>query len=377
MNKVVKIFLLLIAVFQVTTIAGAQSYEATQNDFQTVYQAALELNQDRFQDLNFILVGDTVLFPAKQGAGVEAWIASEPVSGRHDCIWILTERYLAGSLVTIPADTIRVKIPTAIAIATPDEAKANFPWWLLLTLVILICIVLLIFNPKLRKKLMVWDRKDQNPDSYPAVGNDLDKATDEELIHAFTRMLKPGERIISVERGSLKRFSGPKRIYVEMEFGDGFNRKVYLLPNERVSKAVVQKDNLLFRIYARSICANGIIADQFQLPEGWLFEVEGKEVVVSTSDVTEESTTEISEVEKREKTDALPIVKKAEGKAKEISAKKLKSIAKIIGKVVSETENGNISLKMNELEINVTYSGKKEKEQTKKTKMRTVSDIIN
>ncbi|MFA6369910.1 MAG: hypothetical protein WCX09_02955 [Patescibacteria group bacterium] len=61
----------------------------------SVYKEALLLNENRFSDLDVIQIGDTVYFPARIGSGLEYWIADYPNYGVHDCIWNLTEKYLA------------------------------------------------------------------------------------------------------------------------------------------------------------------------------------------------------------------------------------------------------------------------------------------
>src|SRR5680860_1687806 len=91
-------FSLVVIIMIASFLCGAAIAQAqVKNDshsFGTVYQKTLELNKDRFADLNNIQIGDTVLLHALSHPGVVAWVADKPTNdGQHDCLWRIAEKY--------------------------------------------------------------------------------------------------------------------------------------------------------------------------------------------------------------------------------------------------------------------------------------------
>jgi len=253
------------------TLIEAQSQIDDNNQLIKVYKQALELNKDRFVNPNLIYVGDTVLFPARNGYGIEVWLADEPSEGKHDSFWRLSEKYLKGQLLTIPADTIKIKIKETVD--TPVSESKKFNWWLLLTVIVFGLGLLLAFL----KSYSFRSAKD--PDRYQAVGSNMDTTPREENLRAImTRYLLPGERLINFRRGSLTNTLKQKGFQTNMEFGDHVNRNVWLKSGERVATAVIENQNGIRRTqHFRSACANGFGSNEFQLPNGWFIQYDEDE----------------------------------------------------------------------------------------------------
>lgn len=146
-------FYLISALFSLLFVFGTALILPAQESpkFLDVYRAALELNKDRFENLDLIYVGDTILVPSINDSNVTTRIAQkpDPVTKRHDCIWYISERHAADTVVTLASNTVQVQEPAPeVRTVTPIEAEdePRFPWWaLLLALVALAVIAILIF----------------------------------------------------------------------------------------------------------------------------------------------------------------------------------------------------------------------------------------
>ncbi|NCD00514.1 hypothetical protein EOL94_00215 [bacterium] len=277
-----KIAILLAVLFAVLcTFAQTTNSETTateQSSFNLVYNQVMELNSSRFQNLDLIQIGDTVLFPSRTGEGLEFWVADAPQGNVHDCIWRLTEKYLSQEIVTKPVITPTPK---------PVIESSNIPSWITILLGILaagILILLLIISKRNEKRNV-------NPDYYPPVMDSLENKTTEEVVSSIQEEIRrtdPDGEILEIQRGYLVRRSGPKYIEVHMEFGDRNGRIVRMKSGEKVTRVLVKRGKETSYEYWREHCGNkfAVIKDgRVELPEGWLFAItEEAEVEQTTED---------------------------------------------------------------------------------------------
>lgn len=258
--------LLAIAMLFVLTFGAVISQAQVNNELIRVYKQALELNKGRFADPNLIFVGDTVLFPAHEGSGVVAYIADKPTEGRHDSFWRLSEKYVAGQLITVPADTIKVVTPVPSAKKAEEATNKFWLTWLLsiLALTLLICFFVALFWNNLFKRAV-------NPDNHQPVGGNIDiMPREQSLTSVMRRYLLPGERLVSFRRGTLTNSLGKRRFAASMEFGDNVRRDAWLNSGDRVSTAIIEDANGNRRTqHLRSACSNGFGSGTFELPNGW------------------------------------------------------------------------------------------------------------
>ncbi|MCF7820464.1 MAG: hypothetical protein K9M44_03275 [Candidatus Pacebacteria bacterium] len=270
-----KKFFLFFAVILAVLSASSQKNETTKIDpaFMMIYNQVLELNKDRFANINLIQVSDTVLFPARSGQGVEYWVADAPQNGTHDCVWILTKKYLEGDITTIKGDKTSKE-------QTNWEYWKNSPISWLILAIIFVAILLISLNSIIEAK------NHQNPDAYPPVLGNIKPLNDTQLAGAIQQHIDRDQKITKIERGVLIRNSGPKKIKVDMEFGDGKNRWVYLKSGERVTKVTIENpDGNTHAEFWREHCGNYfavIKRGRVELPEGWEFKVN------STASIKEE-----------------------------------------------------------------------------------------
>jgi len=243
----------------VATAAAKMEKSNVPLKFGEVYQKALELNKNRFEDLNKIQIGDIVLFPNRYGSGLEAWVADAPVNGVHDCIWLLSEKYCAGQLITAPVDTIKVTppVPSSTEVKEPKEdwTKGSLPFFIILAVLLLL---LLIYW--LAKKYS--NSINHHPVITGGLSDDLPTAT-QQINAAYPNQ----PRALRVSRGVI---NGPSNTRVSMHFSNG-TRTVPLRSGEIVTRV----ERVGGRVdYYRSHCGNlfGEVHDgQFNLPSGWTF----------------------------------------------------------------------------------------------------------
>lgn len=218
--------------------------------FMDVYSSAVQLNHRRFDDVSKIQIGDTVLFPARTVDGdIEYWIADTPAAhdGRHDCIWRLTERYLAYQLPTKPAVIVIKPQPDPVA---PVE-KQEIPWWAWLILALLAGGILYLF---LRQQLKMH----RNPDNHPPViQGGLSRNLEEAANQIATNNNVTPNNVLATERVVLVRDSGPQTLRVEMEFGDKIKRDVDIKSGEVFVLATLRTNgsNTIQELY-RNHCGN-------------------------------------------------------------------------------------------------------------------------
>ncbi len=279
----------LLLIFAFIVIGGAVI--AQNNDdtnFMAIYEAAKTLNQERFQDINVIDVGDTIFFPSKtEPGGIEYWVADQPDStGRHDCVWRLTQKYLAEELPTTPIPPEPVIPEPVIDPVIDDNERSSFWDWFWIILIAIVAAGLIrggihfLLNKDLRKKLFRNMFKRKDPDTWEPMIKGADDLNHNDLVDEIvqTQLFGLGDSIIKSEQGILVRDSGPKKIEVLMAFGDKRARQVYMFPGEKAVRLTIKdKDGKERLEYYRRHCGNlvgAISEDQFELPDGWRFVVE-------------------------------------------------------------------------------------------------------
>lgn len=247
--------------------------------FGQVYLETIELNRHRFTDINKIDIGDSVLVAAKYYGGPnQFFVARAPWfnNGRHDCIWVLVQKYMADELPTQPVYVPEEpkKEPAAPAAETPVVVteKTAIPWWAWLILGLLAGAMLIIF---IRSQIRQRENTRNNPDAFPPVVGGGLSSNDQEAINqiASHRNLEPSH-VVGIRRGQIVRDSGPNEVLTMMEFGD-HNRPTYIRPGERVTEVTFLRNGQHSVEYWRDHCGNAftvIAHGQFIMPQGWRFE---------------------------------------------------------------------------------------------------------
>jgi hypothetical protein len=233
--------------------------------FSIVYQETLELNKHRFENLNLIQIGDTVLLSSLivGDPTIYRWVADEPAvnNGKHDCIWLISQRYYQDINKSMIIEPVEEKKSTE-----PEAMAKNFPYLLLLGVIAILLLLGYIFQ-RLPKSEAV------NPNTQPPMMRDGLSSDNQTAIRQIAQYEHANpENITKLERCMLVRHSGPQRIEVMMDFRNG-TKKSYVIPGELISKVSIKKDDGKTRVeYWRNHCGNrfGAIKNgQFLLPEGW------------------------------------------------------------------------------------------------------------
>ncbi len=274
-----------------TTTNTSASTTLLMKSFNQVYLETLDLNRGRFNNLNEIQIGDSVLVSSKYFGQLNRWfIADAPWvnNGRHDCIWVLVEKYMANDLYTEPVYVPEEpkKEPVAPAVETPvvTTEKTAIPWWAWLILGLLAGTMLVIF---LRSQIRQRENIRNNPDAFPPVVSGGLSNNDAEAINqiASHRHVEPSN-VAGIRRGTIVREYGPTEVLAIMEFGDRNNRRTYIRPGERVTEVTFLRNGQRSVEYWRDHCGNpfGVIAHgHFVMPTGWRFE-ENATPVTAASD---------------------------------------------------------------------------------------------
>ena len=76
------------------------------DEFLEVYRQALELNKNRFSNLDLIQIGDVIIFPSRCTDGYEALISPAPINGQHASLWTLTGDYLQIKIKPLAAEAV-------------------------------------------------------------------------------------------------------------------------------------------------------------------------------------------------------------------------------------------------------------------------------
>lgn len=307
-----------------------------QKPFSQVFQETVELNKTRFEDVNLIQPGDTVLLPNKTGIGTEAWVADYPIYlegvKRHDCMWRITERYMDSELITFPVDTVKVVVPAP----APEEEKADWRWlwWLLLLIPIIALILYLLWRQR-----TVLDR-----------GQVIPGGLSDNAAAAATQIqaISPGARIARVERG---RITGDRRRRIMVMFNNG-PRLISLEPGQSAYRVTELNGNITYYLQH---CGNlaGVIANgRFVLPEGWTFVPDAE-----ANTVWERQSTENQEVVTKEEKQTPPTPAPVPAEIIPVPVSDIVSAIKAIGEVTAPVSK--MTIKNGELDITVEFDQKK------------------
>jgi hypothetical protein len=255
-------------------------------NFNQMYEKVLELNRGRFDDLNMIQIGDTVLFPAIQGAGVEAWIADKPTKAVHDCIWRMTVKYMAGQLITEPVKEFTS--PPAIDPRDRILTTAEIINWLLLLIAFALVFLLLSWGIKrLFKK-----PEPVNPDQNPVIAGGLSEDPAVALLQ-LNAAYPNQPRALKAQKVIMEGPEGVFSVNVPMTFSDGV-RTSTLRAGEIYTR--VEREGDIVNYY-RQHCGNliGEVSDgQIDLPEGWTWHLIVEALALPTDEEAAAAASEIS-----------------------------------------------------------------------------------
>ncbi len=248
MKKIIFSFVVLFAIMASVNAQVAPS-------FNEAYQQVLKLNVSRFSDVNKIQIGDTVLFPSLSGPGTEFLIADSPANGIHDCLYLMTGKYLAGKLVTQPVPEIVKPVPPVI-VEPIKESNPDFWAWF-----ILIGLALLVIAAYLLNRFRPWNSR-CNLNRHPMIDGGL--SNDAAEAAAQISALIPSSAVKKSERGYLICASPVK---VEMNFSDGIKR-IKIISGE-IYYRITQEDGIVR--YARAACGNLVTGSIRELPKDVTF----------------------------------------------------------------------------------------------------------
>jgi len=224
--------------------------------FNEVYQQVLQLNVDRFANVDRIQIGDSVMFPSLTSIGTEFLIADAPVNGVHDCLYRMTGKYINGQLKTQPVIEKAQEKPVLLSTNLPKFVDYDFWAWFVFISLCLLVIVAYLLN-----RFRPWNNR-RNINRNPVVSGGLSNNPAEAA--AQIAALIPGSRVVKSERG---RLIGATKAKVNMNFSDGI-KKVKLISGEEYYR--ITQDNGIIR-YARKACGNLTDGSISNLPEGWTF----------------------------------------------------------------------------------------------------------
>ena len=255
----------------VSTFIQTNNIVKTNPTFIETYQKALKLNERRFKNLDKIQIGDTVLFPSQYGAFTEGWIATLPIKGVHDCIWRLTEKYLAGQLVTkiVPDVKPRSELVPEKSITPVKTVKGSlfgfgdFIFYLILLLIagLFIWMMIRLIKSYFTKRELADADANQ---VIPGGLSDRPAVALEQINTAYPS--RP--RATKIQRVILYGPEGVSSVIVNMTFTDGIKR-TKLLAGETAAR--VERIGNIVDFY-RQHCGN-LFGENFEggykLPLGW------------------------------------------------------------------------------------------------------------
>lgn len=234
--------------------------------FMESYHQMLDLNRNRFKDMNKIQIGDTVLLRSRSGSGIEGWVADKPVvnNGKNDCMWLINQRYLLNQLTTLPVDTIKIIKAEVVPPAekTTKQVPKIISWIFLFIVLCLVAWFLYYMFKNVFKKPEVV-----SPDENPVITGGLsdDPAVALQQINAAY----PNEpRAISAQKVMILAPAGVTSANVQMTFSNGVHTST-IRTGEIYTR--VEREGGIIHFY-RQHCGNlvGEVANgKFNLPVGW------------------------------------------------------------------------------------------------------------
>jgi hypothetical protein len=269
---------LIVAVIGLNLISQAQT---PSDEFLDVYRQALELNKNRFQNLDLIQIGDVVIFPSRFITNsYEALIAPAPINGQHASIWTLTEDYLRAEIIPLAAEAVdyyeeAIAEPASVEPASSgyEEAKKQplFPRRTIIALSLIFFFVLLGFIKKYQK---FWKRlfRFQDSDSNIPIVTNIKNLNPQQLINILKKLyLQDNERLIAVKQSILRSNTGSEEINALMQFGSAKARKIILKSGEKIFKLeIINLKSLQIRTqYLHGICLHNIYFENSHFPLSW------------------------------------------------------------------------------------------------------------
>lgn len=295
-----KNLVLAVLFFALVVVTNAQPQAISWREipgFMESYGQMLDLNRGRFEDLNQIQIGDTVLVPARVGDGVEGWIVDKPIvnRGRHDCLWLINQKYLLNQLYVQPIDTIKVKkeeVTPPAEKSTNDLAKI-ISWIFLFVVICFIAWFLYYVVKNIFKKPEVV-----NPHVNPVITGGL---SDEPAValEQITAAYPNRPRALKVQTVIIEGPEGVDSARVQMTFSDGVHTST-LKPGEMATR--VEREGGVIDFY-RQHCGNlfgEIYQGGYNLPEGWTWRPVGVDYIIPTDEAAAAAAAEVSQALTRE-----------------------------------------------------------------------------
>ncbi|MGE5426045.1 MAG: hypothetical protein ACM3PZ_03155 [Bacillota bacterium] len=324
--------------------------------FMAIYEQNLKLNENRFKDLDRIQIGDTIILTALNSNGYRYWVANAQTDGEiHECIWLISAKYILGSLPTQPA-TIQFTVD-------PEQS-----WWqslnaekiffislaatVLLVLLVLLTILIISLNKKRRiqqeqklKEVQKFEHdkaqteiaaaakvvadeeaaeKDKDPENHPPVMSGGLSKDDQVALQQVSQAygLNP-TGVKKLERVTFIRDFGPHKVIAKMLVGASNQPAeidLYVFPGEEVCKVTMVDDKIF---YFKSHCGNRfgttISNGEFTPPKGWREILISEYVVPVPSPLGSNGNENISANGKGKKSDVLNITLEVNGKDVKIS----------------------------------------------------------
>ena len=265
-----------------------------QPEFISVYQKTLELNQERFSDLNLIQVGDTIYFPKFNENGIKKIVAKKPdVNNFHDFIWTISKseytKYLESKDI-YEANLFKQKVLASInnfsnSSSNKEDNDNNIIkntntdiWWIFIVLffitflLVYINVILKTFINKITKKTLKGKH---------IVLDNINLLSAEEKISYFKKYINPKEKIKSIETGTLKRHFGKKYLKVKVQ-GKIKTYYIYLREGEFLTRVVIKKKDFTkncYCLYFKNQGGNLFLKrkDRMIIPANWYFDPDFKE----------------------------------------------------------------------------------------------------
>lgn len=194
--------------------------------FRETFIETRKLNRDRFEDLDKIFLGDTIIFPSLKNDGkIVACVVNRFDKGLG--LYHLTRKYILGELITFPVDTVMVMIPVKVD-QQEEEDLGILKYINILTILLLFGLVWLIYD-----RIKYWFFTAKQPEPKPLIPGGLPCNANEALKKLISFSNDPA--IYRIDRGTLRGKGRPKvkilfdigEVEITMSFGQIFYRVVY------------------------------------------------------------------------------------------------------------------------------------------------------
>lgn len=281
------------AVFLIVAIIGLNLISQAQtptDEFLEVYRQALELNKNRFSNLDLIQIGDVIIFPSRCTDGYEALIAPAPINGQHASLWTLTGDYLQIKIKPLTAEAATYSEGASVKpLSSDDEEFYNYeevekqlflPWWMILALIL---IFLFLLSGFIKNRQNFWKIlfHPKDPNSYKPITANIDDLTSQQLIMILEKFyLQDNERLIAIKQGVLQSNeqlitdqTAWNKMPASMQWDNNKVREIILKSGEKLIKIeIINLESLEIRTqYLHGVCLYGLNFENSRLPLGWKF----------------------------------------------------------------------------------------------------------